>query len=201
MMTNQIKNFSVITYLTGEEYKKVRELQKALSDITGSRKCIEDWLPHATVGDGIRVSEEELPAVEEEFEKFASIQKNVTTSIAGFGGVENWKGAVAGKVTSYVIWLNVDVSPELLGLFNNLRDAIISKHETWLPRTITYIPHITLAFADLTKEGYDKGMAYLSEHSFESSLTISHVALTESYGEGNMTSVEYRKFYFESNQV
>lgn len=190
-------NFSIVSYLTGEEYKQVREIQKKLGDITGSRKCLEDWLPHITTGDGIEVPEEALLQTEQAILDFTKNQKEITARIKGFNGIENWKGAVEGKITPYVIWLDVEVSDDLMNLFNNLRDAVTSKYETWLPRTVNYTPHVTVAFADLTEEGYRKGMDYLKSQSFETEFKINHVALVECYGEGNMTSVEYKKFYFE----
>lgn len=52
-MENNARNFSLVSFLSGEEYKQVRELQKELSTITGSRKCLEDWLPHITIGGGV----------------------------------------------------------------------------------------------------------------------------------------------------
>lgn len=194
------KNYSLVAYLTGEEYKKVRELQKELSKITGSRKCLEDWLPHVTVGDGVVVTDEKLPGLEKSLNDFSEKQKVVRTRIKGFGGTENWKGAVDGKITPYVIWLDVELNSELLKLFNGLRDSVITHYDTWLPRTVNYVPHVTLAFADLGEEGYRKGIAYLSSRQSASSLEMRHVALVECYGVGNMVSAEYKKFYFADDR-
>ena len=190
-------NFSIVSYLEGEEFKKVRAIQKKLSEITGSKKSLEDWLPHITIGDGIAVSQVRLGEVESALENLAAAQKVVHAQIRGFAGIEDWKGSIPGKITPYVIWLNISVSPELKNLFSDLRDKLTANHETWLPRTINYIPHITLACADLSEEGYRAGMEYVSSLQFEETLTISHAALVECYGEGNMDSVEYHKFYFK----
>lgn len=195
-MNNKLKNFSLISYLSGEEYKKVRRLQKNLYEITGSKKCLEDWLPHITIGDGVVLSVDDMKEIETELGEFVQGQNTVQVNIKGYGGTSNWKGAVENKITPYVIWLDVKISPELVQLFNNLRDKITSQYSVWLPRTVDYAPHITLAFADLSEEGYKKGMAYLSSKTFEFSFLISHIALVESYGEGSMTSVERKKFYF-----
>ena len=197
-MNITVTNYSLVAYLGGEEYKKVRRIQKNLQEITGSKKCLEDWLPHITLGDGIAVTREEISRVESEIKRWSEKQKVTKSKVTGFGGIENWKGAVEGKITPYVIWLDVEVSPGLLQLYNTLRDEITAHHNTWLPRTTTYTPHITLAFSDLTKEGYEAGMKFLSDQQEETVLdfSISHIALVECYGEGNMTSIEYKKFYF-----
>ena len=97
------KNYSLVSYLTGEEYKKVRDLQKKLSEITSSQKCLVDWLPHITIGDGIIISDNDMQVVEKISQAFAASQKEVHANIKGFGGIENWKGAVEGKITPYVI--------------------------------------------------------------------------------------------------
>ncbi|MDB5260472.1 MAG: Cyclic phosphodiesterase-like protein [Candidatus Nomurabacteria bacterium] len=191
------KHYSLITYLSGEEHKKVREIQKELSKITGSRKCLEDWLPHITPGDGPSLAEEFQANYEKELKAFTDAQNPIKVKISGFDGIENWKGA-KGNITPYVIWINVEVSAELLDLFNRLRDEITSKYETWLPRTVNYVPHITLAFADLSEDGYKKGMQYLTTQNINETIIIDHIALAECYGENNMTSVEYKKFYFNN---
>lgn len=186
--------YSLVSYLTGQEFDSIRSLQQELSTITGSTKCLTDWAPHITIGDGPEIASEELSTLESELLAFASNHRPVKATIAGFGNIDNWKGAAEGKITPYVIWLNVQVSPELMALWTSLRDSITSRYLVWLPRTQDYIPHVTLAFADLTKEGYEKGLDFIKAHSFESSFTISHIALVECYGEGNMTSREHRRF-------
>ena len=80
-MEESKKNYSLVSYLTGEDYKKVRELQKELSEITGSRKCLEDWLPHITVGDGITVSNEAMYKLELELLDISHSQNIVTAKI------------------------------------------------------------------------------------------------------------------------
>lgn len=189
--------FSIVTYLTGEDYKIVRQIQKDVSEISGSKKCLVDWLPHITIGDGIIVSKDRLDEINDKFQDFSNSQKFIRAKISGFDGIDNWKGTVEGKVSPYVIWLEVEVSDELRALRNKLDSEIISKEETWLPRTVNYAPHITIAFSDLDKDGYDKGLNYLKNKEINIDFEINHVSLVECYGEGNMTSVEYRKFYFQ----
>ena len=142
------------------------------------------------------VSENRLEDISSKLKDFASKQKIIKARIKGFGGIDNWKGTVEGKVTPYVIWLEVEVSNDLLKLHNDLKDEIVSKEETWLPRTTNYVPHVTIAFSDLDKDGYENGIKYLAEKSLDMEFVISHFALVECYGEGNMTSVEYMKYYF-----
>lgn len=191
------KTYSLIACLEGEEYKKVRGIQKELSELTGSRKCLEDWQPHITIGDGPLLSEEELKDYILALETFVKNNKSVTAKLTDFAGIDNWKGA-RENITPYVLWANVEVSGDLLNIFNTLRDNLTSKYETWLPRTVNYVPHVTVAFADLDEEGYRKGLDFLSTKNLNTNFKISHVSIVECYGEGNMTSVEYRRFYFSA---
>lgn len=194
-----MKNFSLVSYSTWEEFKKIRKIQKELSKITGSKKCLEDWLPHITIGDWISVKDSELEKLELDIINVLNKQKVIYTKVNWFWGIDNWKGAVEWKITPYVIWLNIEINPELLTLFNLSQKSFTDKYDLWLPKTIEYVPHITLAFADLTKEGYELGMKYLSEKEINIILPITHLSLTECYGVGNMESVEYKKFYFSKN--
>ena len=64
------KNYNIISNLTGEDFKKVRSIQKDISQITGSKKCLVDWLPHITIGDSPLLSEEELVEYENKLMDF-----------------------------------------------------------------------------------------------------------------------------------
>lgn len=189
-------NFSLVAYLEDGEYKKVRELQQKLSEITGSRKCLEDWLPHITIADGIIVSSGEMKRLLVDLSNFSQSHNVITADVKTFGGTDNWNGAVGSKLTPYVIWLEVNINRGLMKLFNDLKVKITSHYDTWLPRIDNYMPHITLAFADLSNEGYKKGLKYLSSKKLELNFSISHISLVKCYSEGNMKSKEYKRFYF-----
>lgn len=161
-MENNARNFSLVSFLSGEEYKQVRELQKELSTITGSRKCLEDWLPHITIGGGVTISENQMLGLENQLTEISHSQNSVIARIKGFAGIENWKGAIEGKITPYVIWLEVETNPDLTQMYNTLQNKVVQNYNTWVSRTTNYTPHVTLAFADLTREGYKKGIQYLA---------------------------------------
>ncbi len=57
-----------------------------------------------------------------------------------------------------------------------------------------YAPHVAVAFRDLSKEGYEKGFAYLQQSDYQDTITLSHVALVERTPRGD---VEYKRFVFE----
>ena len=94
--------YSLIVNLGGEQYKKIRSLQKEISLVTGARKSMEDWLPHITIGDGPLLSEEGMLKYEQELVVFCKSQKRVTIKLKGFTGIDNWKGSQLG-LTPYVV--------------------------------------------------------------------------------------------------
>ncbi len=191
---DQTKRYSIVCYLDGKVLAKVRAIQERLFEITGSRKCLDAWMPHITIGSGIIVSSEKQKEVDEAFQLLTEHQSIFDVSLRGFGGTTDWKGAVEGILTPYVLWINVDVNEKLLKLFNEVSDDITSHYDTFYPRIKEYIPHVTVAYGDLTKEGYEKGKEYLEGLDFDDVIKVSHIALVENLPEED---VMYKKFSFQ----
>ena len=157
---NNIKRYSIVCYLENEHHDRVRVIQKELLKLTGSRKCLDSWSPHLTIGSGILVTSEKQAEIDKSFLKLTNEKKEFEVLLADFGGTENFKGA--DGLTPYVLWINVVVNKELQTLFDNIAEAITSKYDTFWPRIIQYVPHVTIAYGDLSAEGYEKGKMYLS---------------------------------------
>lgn len=54
---------------------------------------------------------------------------------------------------------------------------VISTYPIWYNMPLPYQPHITLAFRDLDRQGFDKGIAYLDDQQISLTATIDHIAL------------------------
>lgn len=80
------KQYSIVSYLEGVEYERVRTLQRALFERTGSRACLDDWEPHLTVGSGVWVSDEERAEVEDALTRIAADTKPFSVALKGFRG-------------------------------------------------------------------------------------------------------------------
>ena len=189
---NNIKRYSIVCYLENEHHDRVRVIQKELLKLTGSRKCLDSWSPHLTIGSGILVISEKQAEIDKSFGKLTNEQKEFEVLLADFGGTENFKGA--DGLTPYVLWINVVVNKELQTLFDNIAETITCKYDTFWPRIIQYVPHVTVAYGDLNAEGYEKGKMYLSELKFTDTIKISHVALVENSPDKD---IEYKRFYFQ----
>lgn len=188
-------SYQIVCYLEGEHYERVRMIQEKLFELTGSHKCLDSWSPHLTIGSGILVPLEQKSTMENAFEKLTANQKPFTIHLKGFEGISNWKGAKEGVLTPYVLWINVAMNDDLMNLFKQVASTITDQYETWWSRITEsdYSPHVTVAYGDLSAEGYAAGMNYLKTLNFEDAITISHIALVE-YTPDKDT--EYKRFYF-----
>ncbi|MEK7118027.1 MAG: 2'-5' RNA ligase family protein, partial [Patescibacteria group bacterium] len=142
------KNYSIVCYLERLSQDKVRAIQKKLFELTGSRKCLDAWTPHITVGSGIVVPQERQQETDEAFRKIADQQSTFNLTLSGFGGTTEWKGARKGITTPYVLWVNPVVNEPLMKLFNTIVDKVTSKYDTFYTRIAEYIPHVTVAYGD-----------------------------------------------------
>lgn len=189
-----MKNYSIVCYLEGEAHNKVRAIQNELFKLTGSRKCLDAWQPHITLGSGIVVSPEKQAEVDEAFDLLAQNIDSFYLTLHGFGGTTEWKGAREGITTPYVLWINPVMNDDLFATFNRIAEDISSHYETFYPRIMEYVPHVTVAYGDLTKEGYEKGEEYLGSLNFDDTISISHVALVENFPDKD---IEYKRFYLK----
>jgi 2'-5' RNA ligase len=89
------------------------------------------------------------------------------------------------------------VSDLLREFVQEIKEIITSKYDLWWNMPQPYTPHVTLAFRDLTEEGYDKGRAYLQKEGFRDVITVSHIALVENLPDKDS---EYRRFYYGENR-
>ena len=194
MFKENEKGYQIVCYLEGESFIKVRNIQQKLFELTGSNKCLNSWEPHVTIGSGIVVSSDKQQEMEESFQELVNKQEKFTITIENFDGISNWAGAKEGVLTPYVLWIDVKMNERLMNLFKDTASLITDKYDTWWSRIIDYVPHITVAYGDLTEEGYKIGMDYLKSINFYEEIVISHIALVE-YSENK--DIEYKRFYFK----
>lgn len=187
-----MKKYSIVCFLESESKQKVLNLQQTLFELTGSRACLDDWAPHITVGDGPEVSEIETEILEKEIQNLVDIYKPFPLLLNSFGGRTNRKGGKDEITTPYVLWINTIVSDTFDKLLIEI-EKITYKYNHWYTKPNPYIPHVTIAFRDLSQEGYEKGAEYLNSIDFKETIQISHIALVE---QTEKESIEYKRFYF-----
>ncbi|MCA9360396.1 2'-5' RNA ligase family protein [Candidatus Nomurabacteria bacterium] len=188
-----MKKYSIVTYLEGQAKQAVRNIQQELFEITGSRECLDTWSPHLTVGNGIEVSEEQMSDLEKVIAKFTESQAGFNVELSGFGGLDNRVGGKGEVTTPFVLWVGVVVNEQLRKLVQEIEQTITSQCELWYKMPLPYTPHVTVAFRDLSKEGYQSGLTYLNDKNFSGTVSVSHIALVEKLPD---TDIEYKRFEF-----
>lgn len=188
-----MKKYSIVSYIEGEAKREVRALQEKLTEITGSRQCLDAWEPHITVGDGVWVADDERSEIERVLEHIANETPVFETTLEGFGGLINRKAGEGEESTPFVLWVDVEVNDCLRQLVSKIENQVAFEHTLWYQMPRPYTPHVTLAFRDLTKEGHALGEEYLKSLQFEMQVPLTHVVLVEKLPEKDE---EYKRFYF-----
>lgn len=176
--------FPIIIYTDEQFTKKVRTIQQELYALTGSRACLDLWEPHITIGSAVMVKEVDTTNLFNDMEKALANSTPFQVQIKNFGFMDNWPGGNMGSYTPYVIYLDVMVNNELLELAQNIRDQVTSKRERSYNMPWPYTPHLTVAFKDLGKQGFEKARLLLKDRTFEHTTTIDHVAIADDLPDG-----------------
>lgn len=186
---------SIISYLDEDITKKIQDIQQRLFELTGSRACLDLWEPHLTVGDGVTIKDEDLEDFYSEIQNTIADIKPFSIEIKDYDFMDNWPGGSLEDHTPYVIYLNVVVNNELLSLVNSLIKVTERKDAYYQQlQGGRYIPHITVAYKDLTREGFEKAKKLLSEEGFSSKAIIDHVSLSREDENGRFN--EFKRFKF-----
>lgn len=167
-----------MSYLDPSATRSVRSIQKELSDLTGSLASLTTWEPHVTIGDGVEVEPENLDKFLETIRNISSDTNSFQLELRDIGTMDDWVGGEGETFTPYVIYLDVKINDNLMNIVSKLNGAT-NKEKKWYLMPRPFRPHCTLAFRDLTEEGYEKGIKYLNKLDLSISTLIDHIALVE----------------------
>lgn len=169
--------FSIIAYFDEETTNEIRHIQSLLLAETGSHGSLTSWLPHVTVGSGLVVEEAQLVPFYSAVETFTRSVAPITISTKDFGYMDNWVGAKLGH-TPYVVYIkpeNLSTLPGLAEFFEGLK----AEYPAWYNQPWPYQPHITVAFKDLSKEGFVAAQKFLNGKTYVKNILIESVSLAE----------------------
>jgi len=186
-----MKEFSIISYFDNETTKEICNLQKEISEITGSSGAFKNWIPHITVGSGIQVEDSELNKLFEEINSFVENINLIEIKIKDFYFMDDWVGSKLG-LSPYVVSIQPYEYEELNILVNFFENNIKQKYRVWYEQSLPYNPHITIAYADLKKESFEKAKEYLKDRKFEKTIILDNVCLAIKDNEGKWQ--EYKRF-------
>ena len=115
---------SIISYLAPDSTEKVITLQQKLGEITGSIAALQIWQPHLTIGDGIKISQQQLAVFETKLMQIATRHHRFNITLRGFDSLTSWKPGAGQTGTPYVIYIHVEPSQALLRFVRDIADAI-----------------------------------------------------------------------------
>lgn len=171
-------HLSIVSFLDQTATQSVRELQQALSVVTGSKASLTAWQPHITLGDGVDVSDAELDDFKHELQQVSQSAHAFELILSGFSSLDA-RPIGAGEVsTPYVIFIDVVLTADLCSIVAMI-DDVIRDRLVWYRMPRPYLPHVTLAFRDLSEAGYQKGLAYLRNKHVQLTAVIDHIALVQ----------------------
>jgi len=192
-----VKFFLPLVIFCNEQLEKqIRNIQQELFELTGSRNCLDNWTPHITIGNGVEV-DDETEDVEKLINEIHEVIKDFSpmkVTACNYGFLEHEHLKKLG-LSPFVVHLDIKKTPELDRLACLIKEKITDKRHTVYKQPWPYDPHLTVAFGDLTKEGFEKAKKALSQKKFSSELFIDHIALTKEDDKGKWK--EYKRISFE----
>lgn len=170
-----MEKFCIVVNIKQPLMAKVCQVQRNLSSRTGSKTCVQSWKPHLTVGSGIMVGNDQLADLQSQFQSALSKKSSFSVKVSGYGFMAGWKGSIFGR-SPYVVYLRVQDDPTLEALVKAI-ERVTHHYFLFYQQPQPYTPHVTLAFGDLTKEGFLNSMIFLKDKKFAGTILVDHVSL------------------------
>ncbi|HMM62132.1 MAG TPA: hypothetical protein PKC86_01080 [Candidatus Saccharibacteria bacterium] len=169
---------SIVSYLDDDSMAIVRGVQEELSEITGSKASLELWQPHITVGDGVEVNDDEFIKLRYELDDAAAKTTRFNVDLYDIIKHDSRVGGSGEETTPYGLYLDVRINDNLLELVANISNSTKALSK-WYFMPKPYHPHCALAFKDLSKEGFERGIAFLDTQDLKLNVSLDHFSLVE----------------------
>jgi 2'-5' RNA ligase len=190
-----MKKFSIIAYFDEETTKEIRDIQIELSRLSGSVGSISAWLPHITIGSGLEVEDSELGIFINKIQKFLDVIPVTEIKTKEFSYMDNWSGKKLGY-SPYVTYIKPYDCGTLGSVAVFFEEVLKKQYKSWYDQPWPYNPHITVAYKDLSEEGYGLIQSHLAGKLFERNIKIDNVCLATE-GEGGFWN-EFKRFQLRS---
>ena len=184
--------FSLVIYLDENLTSEIKNLQQKFTEITGSRACMDTWEPHLTIGSGVVVKDDKLNNLYEQLQAAIEGIKPFNNHIGEYKWIDNWATAPEGY-SKNAVFFGVNVSEQLRNLAEKVK-IVTDSQDRWYTQPSPYMPHVTLAYNDLTKEGLEKAKEFMKRKLFVRTTVVDHIALAKEYDNGIWK--EFKRFIF-----
>ena len=175
--------YPLIAVLDPEAARAVRQIQLELEEVSGSHACLREWQPHISVGSEAWVKDNEVDAYADRLREATKGIRSMEVVINGFNYIDFWIGGMLKGHTRYVIFLGVHATPQIQRLAEAV-ETVTAKEKLFYKMHWPYVPHVTLAYKDLTGDGYRKAKQLLSFRQFVCSARLDHFALMKQDDQG-----------------
>ncbi len=190
------KLYPCVVYFDKDTEKEIVELQETLFKITGSKSSLVEWRPHFTIGNAPTLDNESLKNLEVKLNSFAKTQSPFEVEIGDFMFVDNWGGSKLFNCEPYLVAIKVRINPELLSFVERLSAPLKKFDMDYNNIVFPYSPHITLAFKDMDKLGFEKAKKFLKNVNFAKKIKINSFYLLVGPEDLNGKFEECMKFDF-----
>ena len=169
------KLYPIVTYFNQDFENEIRGLQKELFEITGARASLDEWRPHVTVGKALWIEDNNLKQLTQELTEFIQAQPVFEMEFDGFGNMDDWAGAEAFKCEPYVVYIDVVVNDDLNNYVEKLSQILDKYEHKYVIHKGNF--HLTLAFKDLNRTGFEKAKKYLRDKSFQRKIKVDSLSV------------------------
>ncbi len=190
---NQMKRYTLVAYLDAGLMAKVRAIQREISRLTGSRASLDDWDPHISVGSEVWLRDDELDEYTAQLADAVAETKPFSVNVRDFGFIDNWSGGKLPGNTPYGVYLGIVVAPELQRMVKKIR-PVTAPRNLYYDMPWPYHPHLTVAFRDLTKHGYEITKEKYHKSRFNELTTVDSISIARMKASGR--NVEARRIGF-----
>ena len=166
-MSSSKQRFFIALVPPDDIQERITEIKQYFADRYNSSRALQSP-PHITLQIPFEWPAADVPKLEESLKGFAARRLSIPVTLSGFAAF-----------VPRVIYVDVVKSPELLELQKDLMSYIEENLgiADRLSQTRPFVPHVTVAFSDLTQENFQKAWLEFQERSIFFEFTASTLTL------------------------
>ena len=174
-MSNLRERYACISLLNKNVSNSISKLQQEIYELTGSKKFMEEWPPHITIGNGNELNSVDITEIESEFSNIAKKHSPfeikfdpVKHKIKDFSKIDQ-------RYSNNLVVLPTIINDKLSALVNDI-ELVLKRYPVFY-NVFPYDPHVTIAARDIKDEDVNKILEYLKTQDIPTSAKIESFSL------------------------